>query len=52
MKIDAWCKERFGTLEEPKLPRYLWRLPSTKSKDEYEKKIGYMLHTIRAKIKK
>ena len=47
LEIEEWCKEKYG---EKKICER--NLPSTTSKDEYEKKLGIKLSSIRVKIKK
>ena len=46
LKIEAWCKEKYGEKEI-----YERRLPSVKSKNEEEKKLGQALSSLRTKIK-
>ena len=47
LKIEEWCKEKFGEKEI-----YERRLPSKSSKDEEEKKLGQALHNLRTKMRK
>ena len=46
IEIEEWCKEEYGE-------KKIWErnLPSRTSKDEYEKKLGEKLNSIRKKIK-
>ena len=45
LKIEAWCKEKYGEKEI-----YERKLPSIHSKDEEEKKLGRVLSTLRTKM--
>ena len=47
LKIEKWCKEKFGEKE-----RYERRLPSSMAENEEEKKLGQALNSIRSKIMK
>ncbi len=47
LKIEAWCKEKYGEKEI-----YERRLPRTRAKDEEEKKFGTTLSTLRTKMKR
>jgi hypothetical protein len=47
LEIENWCKQNFG--DKPKLER---KLPSVKSKDEYEKNLGGKLRNIKYNILK
>ena len=47
IQIEKWCREKYGEKE-------IWKrnLPSAKSKDEKEKKLGMALNTIRQRMKR
>ena len=54
LKLEEWCIEHFGTIEEPKVPRYEWRMPRNIEKkniktqeDEEENKLATAIYGIK-----